>query len=630
LSNPLVIGAGIIGYTIRYAIEKGAEYYYKKQIEAANKAGDEGAKKIIAGQADRALAAAPEQQTIELEIKRLEGEVAAGGEGAKEAEAQLKARKIQLEAVKDLEVAAKKYKEFGFETETVIDEFGNESKQSTKRAQEAQNEFFSARKRSNLQNAEGIVNAEAIILTQREKEASILAQRESALNQVSVNEAKIAALQQKILLARTNALADIERARKLIPKELLQSGTGALLDFETEKLKVGQAGFGAAQAGEKAAEARRAVFDQQEVVAAAQTPEDKAAAEDKLAELQEAYEQASAEFYDASNTYNESIKNAAVNTQAALNDIANQIKTKGGPAVTKAFENLQSVLAAQRAGEATGVDAKAAAQSVADTINSELKKQFAANAVAAGDFYAKILQQTSPKDIGEDVSGLIEGLSALKGGGSLEARQEVAADIAPLLEKVKGVVGEDSAAFKEILKASGLSETEYRDIFKDTFNEGIDALKDLPKAVREALKEDVAERSGEDQANLQAQELADEQKRLLDNYVQLDKQLSDFRAKFPTADAVLTAQQKLVKSLEDASKGPEQLATAFQNLEVFGERANTDIKTAEENIAEINESSRQLKEDITGLNTTLREVADIIKVNTDIIKRLGGGGGGTQ
>ena len=620
--TPITVAVALIATGIYFAIAKGADYFGQKTIDALNKKGDEGVQNIINRQADTAVANAPKEADLVAAIAK------ASAAGNKDEAATLK---IQLEGVKDLEVAAKAYKEFGGEREKGVDAEGNEFDRPSERAKKLRSDFADANKRSKRDFGESIVATNKAIAKQKAEQLKVQIKIYSTNAETLKNQSKIAALQVKEALVRQNTIADLNRVKSLLPKDILETGGGSLVDFQVlgEQVKAGKKDvFNKEQAvSQRTSEVEAA----SQKVASAKTPEEEKGFQEELDKAAEGLTVASKDLVSAQSEYSNVIKNGAVQTQSNLTALADKIKNNGSEAMKKAFEEFEKIATSENIDPS---QYKSAADQFFKTLDTEVKRQFAQNAIAAGDFYNKVVKNLqNPEESAKDIDTVIAGLKAANDPKNTnQEKANISTEISPLIDKLKATYGEESATFQAILKEAGLSPDQYKKQQRDIAVGQINAQKNVSKEVKKAQIADF-DKQAEDKEKYKPEKYKDEQKALFDNFALLQNQLNKFRKVFPDADKILTESENLAKSLKSVGGVVDNFKSGLSGLTAFGKNADEAIQESNKNIEGLNKSTSAFSSQLETLNKTEKSIADklvVLQAKLDKILGTTGGGGGTE
>ena len=411
----------------------------------------------------------------------------------------------------------------------------------------------------------------------------------------------------------------------------MAAGGGSLVDFQVlgEQVKAGKKDV---FNKEQAVSQRTSEVDTlSQKVATAETPEEEAKFQAELDTAAEALTTAEKDLVSAQSEYSNVIKNGAVQTQSNLTALADKIKNSGSKSLTEAFEKFEEIATSENIDPS---QYKSAADQFFKTLDTEVKRQFAQNAIAAGDFYNKVVKNLqNPEESAKDIDTVIAGLKAANDPKNTnQEKANISAEISPLIDKLKATYGEESATFQAILKEAGLSPEGYKKQQRDIAVGQINSQTNISEQVKKAQIADF-DKQAKDKEKYKPEKFKDEQKALFDNFALLQNQLNKFRKVFPDADKILTESENLAKSLKSVGGVVDNFKSGLSGLTAFGKNADEAIQESNKNIEGLNKSTSAFSSQLETLNKTEKSIADklvVLQAKLDKILGTTGGGGGTE
>jgi len=478
-------------------------------------------------------------------------------------------------------------------------------------------------------------------------------------------ENQILSSQIKENLIRKNIIKTLSRSKSLLPKDILAAGGGSIVDADISTIKNQDAKSKADKLGAKA-QNLTAQFSSKREELERSSPKIKRLNELKQKEaggeeltdgevkekeslgkqissitgeldaLREAKDQAVIDFTIATDEYNNSVLDGARDIRLGLKSIAEKIKSDGSQAMIRAFEEFEAL--AENPDEVDPSKYKSAADSFFKALEEEVKKQYATNAVAAGNFYSKIVKDLqNPVQAGKDIETSVAGLQAINSDDvSTQEKINILAEIQPLLKQIGGERGADSAQLQEVLKAAFGSKD--RESAAATFKKITEELSRATIANRVGSTNDINNGAIEDRNFLAEKNKPEDpegfdkrQRELFDSYDKLTGKLKLYEKQFESAKSVKTATDELILAIESASSTVKILESGFSAAGSFGEKANKAIEASQGNIEDLVETASEMTTNLQNLSEREKNIASAITavqavVNTILTTRGAGGG----
>ena len=468
-------------------------------------------------------------------------------------------------------------------------------------------------------------------------------------------------------LIRKNIIKTLNRSKSLLPKDVLAAGGDKLVDADIATIKNQEAKSKADKLGTKAqdltaqfAAKRQEVernspqiqrlneLNSKEEAVTGLSDDDKkeknrlekqvGSITGEFDALQKEKEQAVIDFTNATDEYNNSVLDGAQNIRLGLRSIAEKIKSNGSEAMIRAFEEFESL--AENPNELDPSKFKSAADGFFRALEVEVKRQYATNAVAAGNFYSKVVKDLqNPAQSGKDIEKSVAGLQALNSDNvSDQEKINILAEIQPLLGKIQGERGAESAQFQEVLKkAFGSKDREsatalFEKLTKELASSAIDNRVGSTYAINRGAEEDNAAIIEKNKPK-DPEKFAQQQTELFNSYDKLTAKLKLYEKQFESAKSVKTATDELVLAIESASSTVQLLESGFSAAGSFGEKANDAIEASQKNIENLVQTAGEMTTNLRNLSEKEKNIAAAItavQAVVDVILTQRGAGGGSQ